>query len=50
MAAPAGSAGDQVLHRARGYALYLEQDDPAGVADIVIDNSDPLRPVPIRWR
>jgi uridine kinase len=48
-AGPTGSAGEQGVRQARGYALYLEREDPAGKADIVIDNSDARRPVPIRW-
>lgn len=31
-------------------ALYREAASPLDEADVVIDNSDPLRPVAIRWR
>jgi uridine kinase len=48
-AGPTGAASEEALRQARGYALYLEREDPAGKADIVIDNSDGRRPVPIRW-
>jgi uridine kinase len=48
-AGPTGPVGEQGIRQARGYALYLEREDPSGDADIVIDNSDPRRPVPIRW-
>ena len=48
-AGPTGSLDEQGLRQARGYALYLKREDPAGKADIIIDNSDARRPVPIRW-
>jgi uridine kinase len=44
-----GVAADHRQRRARGFALYLDQDDPEGAADIVIDTTDGLRPVPLRW-
>jgi uridine kinase len=50
--AAAGADGLRAKHRtrrSRGFALYLERDDPAAVADIIIDNTNVRRPVPIRW-
>ncbi len=44
-----GVVADHRQRRARGFALYLERDDPESVADIVIDTTDDLRPVPLRW-
>jgi uridine kinase len=40
---------DESLRRAQGYALYLDGENPAEVADIIIDNTNDRRPVPIRW-
>ncbi len=44
-----GEVGDHRQRRARGFTRYLEQEDPGAVADIVIDTTDALRPVPLRW-
>jgi len=44
-----GVVADHRRRRARGFALHLEQDNPEAVADIVIDTTDALRPVPLRW-
>lgn len=44
-----GAESDRNHRRARGFALYLERDDPVAAADIVIDTTNPERPVPIRW-
>jgi uridine kinase len=48
--AATGAAGsDRPPRRVRGFALYLERDDPVAAADIVIDTTNVERPVPIRW-
>jgi uridine kinase len=44
-----GATADRSTRRARGFALYLDRDDPGEAADIVIDTTDAQRPVPIRW-
>ena len=43
------ATADRSTRRARGFALYLDRDDPGEAADIVIDTTDAQRPVPIRW-
>ena len=45
----AAAGSDIHLGRVRGFDLYLERDDPVSAADIVIDTTNPDRPVPIRW-
>ncbi len=45
----AGAGSEVPSRRARGFDLYLERDDPVAAADIVIDTTNPDRPVPIRW-
>ncbi len=44
-----GAGAHRATRRARGFALYLDRDDPGAVADIIIDTTDAQRPVPIRW-
>jgi uridine kinase len=33
-----------------GQRIYLETVRPASIADVVIDNTDPARPILIAWR